>query len=829
MLLLVSQILFSFLVILLLFYDVVFLIVTVKKRLKDIPVIYIVCMTICGIVNKISQIILVDGYLISKTIGGDEGYEEYRQFLGKPISLIETWGYLTPFYFNWLMTIHRVVVVIVPRKLWMFSDSHLKCYCIFIMIISLIDLLIPYFSNCYINFQAHPATWASACAPDRHPLTWFQNKYIIYFPVTAMLVNLLLIMYMKMTRGITNDRAMIRQVAATAIYLSIYEIGSLYIRLLPEHFDVMSSEFKDIFYFIRILTICSLNFFVYFAITRVTRQLVLEFLGFSKKRRAVATITICSFPEYRRFFGKQLSLIVTWGYLTPIYFNWLMTIHRVGVVIAPMKVWIFSEPKLMGYCIGIMILSYIDMLIPYFSSCSINFHAHPATWISACAPDRHPLTWFQNKYIIYFPVTAMLANILLIMYMKMTRGITNDGAMIRQVAATAIYLSIYEIGSLYIRLLPEYFEVMSSEFKDIFYFVRILTICSLNFFVYFVITRVTRQLVLEFLGFSKKKQTVTTITVTLTQKRIFLYSFGILVRQNLNLNPMPVQILCLVLLLIPYFSTCSVNFMASKLEFQTDCSPDRHPMTRITNTHLIWIPTTLLLINLTLVLHLKAVRHSVYSKMLQKTSTVSMTSSTQLAQCQKRREQMLMRQALAITVYLSFYEVGTFLMRTFPDTYSSLPQSVRDAYFYFRLETICAMNFFVYFMESSSMRKMLKSFLGCAEKKSSIIGRSHSEAPKFAADGFLVFGGVAVVCGFNGEENPPSKSEFDHDDVAGLAVLLKLLPELVGLIGAPKSKSTRFALLELCVDGAAAGGGASAVTDPNPNKSSIAGAGDGFF
>ncbi|EFP00791.1 CRE-SRXA-6 protein [Caenorhabditis remanei] len=215
-----------------------------------------------------------------------------------------------------------------------------------------------------------------------------------------------------------------------------------------------------------------------------------------------------------------------------------------------------------------------------------------------------------------------------------------------------------------------------------------------------------------------------------SQKRIFLYSFGILVRQNLNLNPMPVQILCLVLLLIPYFSTCSVNFMARKLEFQTDCSPDRHPMTRFTNTHLIWIPTTLLLINLTLVLHLKAVRHSVYSKMLQKTSTVSMTSSTQLAQCQKRREQMLMRQALAITVYLSFYEVGTFLMRTFPDTYSSLPQSVRDAYFYFRLETICAMNFFVYFMESSSMRKMLKSFLGCAKKKSSIIGRSHSEAPK---------------------------------------------------------------------------------------------------
>ncbi|EFP00740.1 hypothetical protein CRE_21248 [Caenorhabditis remanei] len=293
MLLLISQILFSLLVLLLLFYDVTLLIVTVKKRLKDIPVVYIICTTFCGIVNKISHILLVDGYVISNQIGGDEGYEEYRRFFGKQLSLIVTWGYLTPIYFNWLMTIHRVGVVVAPMKVWIFSEPKLMGYCIGIMVIlSFIDMLIPYFSSCSINFHAHPATWISACAPDRHLLTWFQNKYIIYFPVTAMLVNLLLIMYMKITRGITNDKAMIRQVAATAIYLSIYEIGSLYIRLLPEYFDVMSSEFKDIFYFIRILTICSLNFFVYFVITRVTRQLVLEFLGFSKKKRAVATITV---------------------------------------------------------------------------------------------------------------------------------------------------------------------------------------------------------------------------------------------------------------------------------------------------------------------------------------------------------------------------------------------------------------------------------------------------------------------------------------------------------------------------------------------------------
>ncbi|CAB60333.1 Serpentine Receptor, class T [Caenorhabditis elegans] len=179
-----------------------------------------------------------------------------------------------------------------------------------------------------------------------------------------------------------------------------------------------------------------------------------------------------------------------------------------------------------------------------------------------------------------------------------------------------------------------------------------------------------------------------------SQKRIFVYSFGIL-------------IFCLTLLLIPYFSDCSVNFLASSLEFQTDCAPDKHPVTRFTNANAICIPTTLLLVNLVIIIHLKAVRHSTYTKLFQKTSAVGSKRTSQLARCQKRREHALMRQTLAITVYLSFYEVGSFLMRTFPIFYQNLPESIRSAYFYFRLETICAITFFVYFMESPSIRKTL--------------------------------------------------------------------------------------------------------------------------
>lgn len=65
-------------------------------------------------------------------------------------------------------------------------------------------------------------------------------------------------------------------------------------------------------------------------------------------------------------------------------------------------------------------------------------------------------------------------------------------------------------------------------------------------------------------------------------------------------------------------------------------------------------------------LHLKAHRYDFYTRIRQKSSVISMLSSSSLAQSQLKRENMLMRQTVAITVGLSFYEVGSLLMRTFP-------------------------------------------------------------------------------------------------------------------------------------------------------------------
>lgn len=132
------------------------------------------------------------------------------------------------------------------------------------------------------------------------------------------------------------------------------------------------------------------------------------------------------------------------------------------------------------------------------------------------------------------------------------------------------------------------------------------------------------------------------------------------------------QVLCLTLLLIPYFSYCPVNFLASTLVFVTGCAPERHPVsfiskyqnfisyqvTRFTNLNAIWVPITILVINSALVVYLKTTR------VIQKTSIGSLTVS--FVQSQKKREHMLTRQTVALAIYLSFYEVGSFLMRTFP-------------------------------------------------------------------------------------------------------------------------------------------------------------------
>ncbi|CAO4377168.1 unnamed protein product [Caenorhabditis nigoni] len=223
----------------------------------------------------------------------------YRNSIGKLVTLSATLCYLTEIFINLLMTIHRVSVLLSPGKApaW-FTDTKLFVYCSALVTGILINLLIPYYSTCYVNFNALTSLHESACAPNKHPITRFQNLYLIWVPVTSVAINTLMILFMKLERKcmkkkssaatlsaaiVERENSMIRQAFFVAVYLSVFEFGYLLMRFFPDVFSGLPQEIQSITFLLRLYAICSLNFFVYFTQTKSTKILVLKYIGWKTK------------------------------------------------------------------------------------------------------------------------------------------------------------------------------------------------------------------------------------------------------------------------------------------------------------------------------------------------------------------------------------------------------------------------------------------------------------------------------------------------------------------------------------------------------------------
>uniref|UniRef100_A0A1I7TRS6 G_PROTEIN_RECEP_F1_2 domain-containing protein n=1 Tax=Caenorhabditis tropicalis TaxID=1561998 RepID=A0A1I7TRS6_9PELO len=181
--------------------------------------------------------------------------------------------------------------------------------------------------------------------------------------------------------------------------------------------------------------------------------------------------------------------------------------------------------------------------------------------------------------------------------------------------------------------------------------------------------------------------------------------------------------LVLASLLIPYFSSCFIYFRIDLLAFVSGCAPNRHPITVFQNTYAIILPWVCMVVNLGVILHLRFNRRGSYTKISKffcpkRVSVVPFgqpSNKTTLSKMQARRDLIMMKQAISIAVYLSIYELGAFLMRLFPNAYDQLPQIVRDGYFYFRYESVPVMNFFIYYVETGSTRRMFRRFMKIKE------------------------------------------------------------------------------------------------------------------
>ncbi|CAB3396956.1 unnamed protein product [Caenorhabditis bovis] len=193
----VPFLLFSALLFFSVIFDILLLIIVIlygdKKR---IPVVYIYNLLIC---NAIDNIILFIGYYMPM-IWEDDFYLEFRRVTGPVLTIFCTFFYEHSLYLNPLMIVQRIYGVYDPTSN-LFSDKKLWIYSAILAIVSLISLLIPFFSECQINMNQRLLTFESACAPNRHTITTLQNRYLFLIPVFSMLLNIALILFLSIKHG----------------------------------------------------------------------------------------------------------------------------------------------------------------------------------------------------------------------------------------------------------------------------------------------------------------------------------------------------------------------------------------------------------------------------------------------------------------------------------------------------------------------------------------------------------------------------------------------------------------------------------------------------
>ncbi|CAI5439236.1 unnamed protein product [Caenorhabditis angaria] len=249
------------------------------------------------------------------------------------------------------------------------------------------------------------------------------------------------------------------------------------------------------------------------------------------------------YQNFREYVGAEITLINTLNYLGPQFICVLMTVHRVFIIFAPMNRTTFSHERILIYGTGILAITFISLIIPYFSECRINYSEPELSFASNCAPNRHVITLIQNKYLIILPVTCMTINLIIVGHLRalreglyeylpffqktrpeiifhmstfMSNQTQNENKkreinMIRQTVATTVYLSLYEFIGLLIRMFPGVYSNIPVDLRSLIVFARFIMAFLINFFVYFVETKNVRKSILKYLGYHDKPQPVTSV------------------------------------------------------------------------------------------------------------------------------------------------------------------------------------------------------------------------------------------------------------------------------------------------------------------------------
>ncbi|CAO4386943.1 unnamed protein product [Caenorhabditis nigoni] len=290
------------------FFNAVLLTVArMNRNCNTFPLAYVVVMGINGIIISI----FVWFHCVTFLVLSESYYSAYLVWFGKETTLFATLSYLNYLLVCVLMTVNRIFAVAFPFR-DIFTNFRIYILSVLICIVTFVSLAIPYFSPCYIVFNTRKLSFVSGCAPDRHPITLFQNQYFYLLPIICMIINLGIIAHVKWTRNkctekirkllfrrtdptpsnvstvvqdstmskmqSKREREMMRQTIIVAFYLSIYEFGGLAVKYFPNIFASLDPIYQQLYFYIRLESIPAMNIIIYYYQTGSTRRMIQKFL-----------------------------------------------------------------------------------------------------------------------------------------------------------------------------------------------------------------------------------------------------------------------------------------------------------------------------------------------------------------------------------------------------------------------------------------------------------------------------------------------------------------------------------------------------------------------
>ncbi|CAI70405.1 G_PROTEIN_RECEP_F1_2 domain-containing protein [Caenorhabditis elegans] len=207
--------------------------------------------------------------------------------------------------------------------------------------------------------------------------------------------------------------------------------------------------------------------------------------------------------------GESFTLFDTFVYIYPMFLTVLMVSERIYCILYPFGK-AFTNKKLWCYCFLIAIVLLSILLIPFFGGCADNYSFYDFDYTSECEPDNHIVTYIIDNYSRLFPVLCLFLNIGIILYLSKRRKKMENPAMkklrtrqshdrtllIQSIAAT-IFLLIYEIMDTLTDFFSDYFDALPTFTQRVIYYLQAGIVAYTGFFIYFVCTSSTRQIVIE--------------------------------------------------------------------------------------------------------------------------------------------------------------------------------------------------------------------------------------------------------------------------------------------------------------------------------------------